>query len=60
MIKIKSMIMIINKNIVSIIIIIITIIIIISSSIVSIVIQIECGYIYRLKSASNETAVNLS
>ena len=60
MIKIKSMIMIINKNIVSIIIIIITIIIISSSSIVSIVIQIECGYIYRLKSASNETAVNLS
>ena len=54
MIKIKSMIMI------SIIIIIITIIIISSSIIVSIVIQIECGYIYRLKSASNETAVNLS
>ena len=47
MIKIKSMIMIINKNIVSIIIIIIIIIIISSSSsIVSIVIQIECGYIY--------------
>ena len=60
MIKIKSMIMIINKNTVSIIIIIITIIISSSSSIVSIVIQIECGYIYRLKSASNETAVNLS